>query len=213
MDSEYNNKGMYNGYNRNNKDREEFDYYATPPQEVYNILRFEPLKEGQIILEPCVGQGAMIQGIDQHLKDNRLDTKVKVFGTDLVDRGYKDDRVVYGLDFLDDNYPFGTKADVIVMNPPYSLVEEFTLKALKRANKVILLARTQFAESKSRYENIFSINPPSRIYLYVDRIACYKNGDFSKKQSSSQSYSWFVFQSNRLEKNTEFYWLRRYDKI
>ncbi|MEG1726152.1 MAG: hypothetical protein RR313_12250, partial [Anaerovoracaceae bacterium] len=68
-------------------------------------------------------------------------------------------------------------------------------------------------ESKSRYENIFVSNPPSRIYQYVDRIACYKNGDFSKKQSSAQSYSWFVFEPNRREKTTEFFWIRREDKI
>lgn len=211
--SGYDNKGQYNGYNKNNSDRAENDFYATPPSEVENILRFEPLVEGQVILEPCCGMGHMLMGIDSFLKNNRLETKVKVFGTDLVDRGLVDSRTVFGLDFLSDDYPFAQKADVIIMNPPYDMIEEFTLKALPRANKIIMLARTQFAESKSRYENIFQSNPPSRIYQYVDRIACYKNGDFSKKQSSAQSYSWFVFEPNRREKTTEFFWIRRADKL
>ncbi|MEG0775820.1 hypothetical protein, partial [Clostridium sp.] len=159
------------------------------------------------------GGGHMIMGIDSFLKANNLEDKVKVFGTDLVDRGFSDSRTVTGLDFLSDDYPFDKKADVIVMNPPYDLIEEFVLKSFGRANKIIMLARTQFAESKSRYENIFVSNPPSRIYQYVDRIACYKNGDFSKKQSSAQSYSWFVFEPNRREKTTEFFWIRREDKI
>ncbi|MEG0775627.1 hypothetical protein [Clostridium sp.] len=209
----YDNKGTYNGYNKNHAERAEDDYYATPPKEVENILRFEPLVEGNIVLEPCLGGGHMIMGIDSFLKANNLEDKVKVFGTDLVDRGFSDSRTVTGLDFLSDDYPFDKKADVIVMNPPYDLIEEFVLKSFGRANKIIMLARTQFAESKSRYENIFVSNPPSRIYQYVDRIACYKNGDFSKKQSSAQSYSWFIFEPNRREKTTEFFWIRREDKI
>ena len=209
----YDSVGGYNGYVRNNDERAEFDFYATPPEEVKNILRYEPLVEGNIVLEPCCGLGHMIQGIDSYLIDNNLETKVKVFGTDLVDRGLQDGRTVFGLDFLSDDYPFAKKADIIIMNPPYDKIEEFTLKAFKRANKITMLARTQFAESQSRYENIFKENPPSRIYQYVDRIACYKNGDFSKKQSSAQSYSWFVFEPNRREKTTEFFWIRRADKL
>ena len=158
----YDNKGQYNGYVRNNDERAEFDFYATPPEEVKNILRYEPLVEGNIVLEPCCGLGHMIQGIDSYLIDNNLETKVKVFGTDLVDRGLQDGRTVFGLDFLSDDYPFAKKAD---------------------------------------------------IYVYVDRIKCYKNGDFSKKQSSAQSYSWFVFEPNRREKTTEFFWIRRADKL
>lgn len=209
----YDSKGQYNGYNKNNSERADNDFYATPPEEVYNILRYEPIKEGQIVLEPCFGMGHMMMGIDRFLKENRLEQSVKVFGTDLIDRGSLDPRTVTGLDFLSDDYPFKDKADVIVMNPPYDLIEEFTLKALKISKKVIVLARTQFAESKTRYENIFQTNPPSRIYQYVDRIACYKNGDFSKKQSSAQSYSWFIFEPYRREKTTEFFWIRRYDKL
>ena len=209
----YDGVGGYNGYNKNNAERADNDFYATPPEEVENILRFEALAEGDVVLEPCCGMGHMIMGIDSHLKSNRLETKVKVFGTDLVDRGLVDPRTVSGLDYLSDDYPFAEKADVIIMNPPYDMIEEFTLKSFPRAKKIIMLARTQFAESKSRYENIFQSNPPSRIYQYVDRIACYKNGDFSKKQSSAQSYSWFIFEPNRREKNTEFFWIRRADKV
>lgn len=35
---QYTNKGLYNGYKKNSKEREELDYYATPPVEVTNIL-------------------------------------------------------------------------------------------------------------------------------------------------------------------------------
>ena len=35
---QYTNKGLYNAYKKNNKEREEKDYYSTPTEEVYNIL-------------------------------------------------------------------------------------------------------------------------------------------------------------------------------
>ena len=36
---QYSKKGMYAGYDKNNKERDALDYYATPPNEVYTILK------------------------------------------------------------------------------------------------------------------------------------------------------------------------------
>lgn len=211
--SGYDSVGGYNGYSKSNKEREENDFYATPPEEVRNILNTIGGEFGKI-LEPCCGAGHMIVPINQYLRDNSIDALV--LGTDLIDRGYSSPYVKYGeqFDFLSDSYPFQENIDTIIMNPPYSLIEEFTLKALKIAKgRVIMLARTQFSESQSRFLNIFVDNPPTDIYQYVDRIACYKNGDFSKKQSSAQSYSWFVWDCESKKKSTSFHWIRRADKI
>ena len=35
---QYNKQGLYCAYKKNNKEREELDYYATPTDEVFNIL-------------------------------------------------------------------------------------------------------------------------------------------------------------------------------
>ena len=35
---QYSKNGLYSGYKKNNKEREELDYYASPPAEVTNIL-------------------------------------------------------------------------------------------------------------------------------------------------------------------------------
>ena len=35
----YNKKGLYAAYDKNHKERQKEDYYATPPEEVDNILR------------------------------------------------------------------------------------------------------------------------------------------------------------------------------
>lgn len=212
----YDNKGGYSGYSKNNKDREENDYYATPPEEVLNILErlgFSGEELGNI-LEPSCGAGHMIMPINEYLL--KQDTKGVVVGTDIVDRGYKSPYVKYGeqFDFLSEGYPIKENIDTIIMNPPYSIIEDFTIRALDIANKkVIMLARTQFTESQTRFESIFLKTPPTDIYQYVDRIACYKNGDFSKKQSSAQSYSWFVWDKDKDENyGTKLHWLRRFDK-
>lgn len=61
---QYTNKGLYNGYKKNNSEREELDYYATPSCEVLNILEILKLDfDNKTILEPCCGEGHMIKGI------------------------------------------------------------------------------------------------------------------------------------------------------
>ena len=91
----------------------------------------------------------------------------------------------YGMeyDFLGDNYIFDT-ADVVIMNPPYSILEPFLIRALEVAKeKLIVLCRMQVLEGEGRYEKIFVDNPPTMIYQYVDRIQCWKNGE--KPEGSS----------------------------
>ena len=116
-------------------------------------------------------------------------------------------------DFLSDNYelPIDTQIDYIIMNPPYSTIEPFTIRALEIAEYgVLMLGRLQFLESKGRYENILKDNPPTDVYVYVDRIKCYKNGDENDNSSSAQAYAWYYWDLTK--KNQAFpqlHWIRR----
>lgn len=66
---QYNNKGLYNSYKKNNKEREVDDYYATPTLEVLNILETTCFDfTDKTILEPCCGGGHMVEGIEEYLK-------------------------------------------------------------------------------------------------------------------------------------------------
>lgn len=216
--SKYNKKGLYAGYKKNNKEREALDYYATPSEEVTNILKTLGIDFSNCnILEPCAGGGYMLKGIEDYLNDTNQ-KNVNIYATDLKDRGnvssfeYK-----YGdeYDFLLDNYDCGCEdIDYVIMNPPYATIEPFVIRALEIAKKgVILLGRLQFVEGQKRYETIFKETPISKIYAYVDRIACYKNGDFSLKPDSIQAYGWFYFDKEAQGKPTEFNWIRRVDKL
>ena len=220
---QYTNKGLYNKYDKNHKERDKLDYYATPTVEVINIL--EELKidfTGDTILEPCVGGGHMADGIDAYICTTAHDgielASIKTIGTDIRNRGYSNDfwELYYGpeYDFFSDNYPYDD-VDWIIMNPPYSVIEPFTIRALEIAKKgIIMLGRLQFLEGEGRFENILKFNPPTDVYVYVDRIQCWKDG-LKPEGSSAQAYAWFVWDR---EKNNEYlvepriHWIRRADK-
>ena len=212
----YNKKGMYNGYDKNHKEREALDYYSTPTEEVTNILNTLNINFiGKTILEPSAGGGHMLQGIKNYLTDNV--NNVTIIATDIQDRGCKDIEAGSAFDFLSDEYPYKDNIDYIIMNPPYSIIEPFVMRSLGIANKgILMLGRLQFLEGEKRFENILSEYPPTDIYVYVDRIACFKNGDISQKMSSAQAYAWFYWDIEKVNTtiyNSKIHWLRRADKI
>lgn len=214
---QYTNKGLYNAYDKNHKERDKLDYYATPTVEVENILDELNIDFiSQSVLEPCIGGGHMAEGIENYIYKNGYIEKVQLIGTDIRDRGYRNDiwDLEYGLDFFADDYPYD-EADWVIMNPPYGVIEPFTIRALDIAKKgVIMLGRLQFLEGEGRFEKILQYNPPTDVYVYVDRIQCWKDG-LKPDGSSAQAYAWFVW--NR-EKNNEYlveprvHWIRRADK-
>ena len=212
---QYTNKGLYNKYDKNHKERDKLDYYATPTVEVENILNELNIDFlNCTILEPCVGGGHMADGIDSYIinkyQDRPEDENVKVIGTDIRDRGYRNDiwELKYGLDFFADDYPYD-EADWIIMNPPYAVIEPFVIRALDIAKKgVVMLARLQFLEGSGRYENILKDNPPTDVYVYVDRIQCWKDG-VRPDGSSAQAYAWFVWDFNKKNLAPQIHWIRR----
>jgi hypothetical protein len=207
---QYTNKGLLNGYNKNNTEREELDYYATPAAEVVNIL--ETLDYDftfKTILEPCIGGGHMVAGIQSYLTEHGQKPD-KCYGTDYKDRGFRSNiwEIQYGLDTLADDYPYDS-VDVVIMNPPYSTIEPFLIRALDIAKDVVIvLCRTQVLEGASRYEKIFKDNPPTHIFSYVDRIQCWKGGK-KPTGSSAQMYSWLVWEKGSDSKLPTWHWIRR----
>lgn len=216
---QYNKKGMYSGYDKNNKEREALDYYATPPQEVTNILKTMGLEitTQDYVLDPACGGGHMMKGIIDYFP------KIQLVGTDIKDRTTQlikdlkentNSTYYYGkeYDFLSDEYPI-KECDYIIMNPPFSIIIPFVQHSLDIAKKgVLMFGRLQFLESVARYEKIFIDNPPTDIWVYVDRVACYKNGDFSTKPSSVQAYAWFYWDKEKIGQNTNLKFIRSYEK-
>lgn len=205
----YNKKGLYNGYDKNHKERDALDYYATPPKEVTNILNIMQLNlKNQSILEPCAGGGHMLEGILAY------EPEAKIIASDIQKRSSLT-TILTGkeFDFLSDEYPLAQNIDYIIMNPPYGVIEPFCMKALGVASKgVLMLGRLQFLEGQSRFNKIFNECPPTDVYVYIERINCFKNGDFNNPQASAQAYAWFYWDFTKLYTQTIMHWIHKEGK-
>lgn len=121
-----------------------------------------------------------------------VDHDYKVQSMDIVDRGYADTEVRDFLSTTQDDLNFSPD---IITNPPYALAKEFVEHALDISMdsvKVAMFLKIQFLESKKRYE-LFKKYPPKKIYVFVNRVNCGKNGVFGK-ESSAVCYAWFVWE-------------------
>lgn len=218
----YNKKGMYAGYDKNHKERNKLDYYSTPTEEVENILNVMNLDfKGKTILEPCAGGGHMAKGIENYCEKKNYHNWILI-GTDIQKRKSiydTDDFPLCGpeYDFLSDDYPYTKDINYIIMNPPFKLIEPFCMKALGIATQgVLMFGRIQFLEGIGRYEMINKNFPPTDVYVYVDRICCYPNGNTSEKPATIQCYAWFYWDINFVDKdtryNTSLHWIRKANK-
>lgn len=211
----YTKNGLYNSYDKNHKERDKLDYYATPTDETFNGLSAVDIHfaDTDTILEPSCGGGHMVAGIQKYLSS--INSKASLIATDIHDHPTIFDfehSTGDEYDFLSDDYPCGEGIDWIIMNPPYATIEPFTIRALEIAKKgVIMLGRLQFLEGAGRYETIFVEDPPTDVYIYVDRIQCWKGG-IKPTGSSAQAYAWFVWnKTDNMATEPRIHWLRRAD--
>lgn len=106
-------------------------------------------------------------------------------------------------DFL---WPTERRADFIITNPPFSLAENFALKALVRSNcGAALLVRTAFLEGIGRYERLFSLTPPSDILQFTQRVVMH-HGKLSQHGSTATAYCWVVWLKHT-SIDTRFHWI------
>lgn len=161
------------------KEREDFDFYPTPPDAIIDLLRRENF-EGSLF-EPACGDGAISKELKKYYPNSQ------VYSTDLIDRGYGDQT---GIDFLKYN---GEKFDNIVTNPPYGILTDFINKALDVARKkVAMLVRIQSLEGVSRFKSLYSKKMLETIYVFSRRVSMYANG-IKNGASGVASYVWLIF--------------------
>lgn len=164
-----------------NNQREENDFYPTPPNAVYELLKRENFK-GEI-WECACGDGA----ISKVLKDSGYE----VYSTDLIYRGYGEGNI----DFLKTN----RKTQNCITNPPYKYATEFVEKALESStDKVAMLMKIQFLEGVKRYE-MFQNTPLKKVCVFSKRLKIYKNG-IKMGNSTMMCFAWFIWEKGYTEK-------------
>jgi hypothetical protein len=187
MDMTYHLNGGFKPTMKRFADLDGPDYFPTPRWATHALADNE--KFTGPIWESACGNGAMSEVLALYGNS--------VASSDLYDRGYGE----AGIDFLDCN----RRAPNIVTNPPYNSAEGFVRSGLEKADrKFALLLRLAFLEGANRQRTIFSRCPPSRVWIFSERITFYP-ANAEQKGSGTTAYAWFVWDKDA-EARTELKW-------
>lgn len=189
MDATYNLRGGFKPTTKRFADLDGPDFFPTPRWATFALIENEKFTGD--IWECACGNGAMSRVLET--------TALPVLSTDLYERGYGE----AGHDFLKAQRTAGN----IITNPPYNCAEGFVAVGVKRARrKFALLLRLAFLEGANRANTIFAKMPPSRVWVFSERITFYPAGA-EVKGSGTTAYAWFVWDKDA-SSSTELRWFR-----
>lgn len=136
------------------------------------------------VWEPTCNRGYMVRPLQEWFRD------CNVHYSDVYD--YKDNRCVYRVfDYTAADWL--RRFDWVVMNPPFNMIEKFISRALTHTNKgVAVLGRIALLEGKSRYENLYSIRPPTFVAPFVERLPM-RRSRVDPDMTTASAYAWFVW--------------------
>lgn len=189
MDKTYNLNGGFKPTMKRFADLDGPDFFPTPAWATYALIDNERFSGGT--WECACGDGAMSVVLAGGCGP--------VDSSDLYDRGYGE----IGVDFLSATRRYPN----IVTNPPYNAAEGFIVSGLRNAEqKFALLLRLAFLESAHRANTIFHKTPPSRVWVFSERITFYPKGA-ERAGSGTTAYAWFVWDKDHVGP-TELAWFR-----
>lgn len=170
-------------------ERKPQDFYATPIDCVENFLDNYIGGVRGNILEPSAGNGNIITALRNKGIEGNI-TAIEIREEEKESLNMIADKVIID-NFLEWNTD--KKFDVIIGNPPYSLAKEFIEKCFKISNEntvIIMLLRTAFLESKSRFE-FWQEHPLTELHVLSKRPS------FINGKTDATSYSWFVWDNRK----------------
>lgn len=188
-DTTYNLNGGFKPTLKRFADLDGPDFFPTPRWATHALIDNEDFRGD--IWECACGNGAMSEVLKQ--------TGQNVYSSDLYDRGYGEAK----RDFLRPH----RVSENIITNPPYNCAEGFVLSGLSSAKKKFaLLLRLAFLEGSGRASGIFKSSPPSRVWVFSERITFYPDG-VTPKGSGTTAYAWFVWDKTA-SVGTELKWFQ-----
>lgn len=189
VDATYNLNGGFKPTAKRSADLDGPDFYPTPRWATFALIESERFHGD--IWECACGDGAMSEVL--------AETGNRVESSDLYDRGFGE----IGHDFLTTQRRHAN----IITNPPYNSAEGFVATAVERAErKFALLLRLAFLEGANRAKTIFHKHPPSRVWVFSERITFYLKGA-KAAGSGTTAYAWFVWDKDS-SGPTELAWFK-----
>lgn len=189
MDATYHLNGGFKPTMKRFADLDGPDFFPTPAWATHALIDNEEFVGD--IWESACGNGAMSEVLET--------TGNNVISSDLIDRGYGEG----DHDFLES----WRKTPNIITNPPYNAAEGFVHAGLQKANKKFaLLLRLAFLEGANRQRTIFTDAPPSRVWVFSERITFYPAGAV-QKGTGTTAYAWFVWDKDAAS-GTELKWFK-----
>lgn len=176
------------GRNKEGHERQEQDFYETPPWAVERLLdrigKFLPAEQW---LEPGAGGGLLIETVNRWMSDHGkglpLWTAVEI--REDIAWSAPPTKVIRG-DFLEVDLP-RKDFTVAITNPPYSLAVEFIARARKLADLTIMLLRVNFLASEKRHAWFRSGNLPDSMLVLPNRP------QFVHGRGDSTEYAWYIW--------------------
>lgn len=163
------------------------DHYPTPPEATRALLGVESFGGG--IWEPCAGSGEMAAV----LRESGYTVCATTIGQGRHDRDAPKHRVLGGLDFFQSK---DLAHPNIITNPPYRDAEKIISHALAFSPvKAAFLLNIKFLGSEGRMRGLFAERPPVRVWAFADRITMYPAGYDGPKQTTTETFAWFVWES------------------
>lgn len=155
--------------------RRELDFYPTPPEPTIALLRWwgDGLPSDQTVWEPCAGDGAIVDVVEQHGR--------QVVASDVVDRG----RGYPTRDYFD----FKSRAAPnIITNPPFSRAADFILHAADlNVQRMALLLKSHFWQAAKRMK-VWRRWRPNWVLPLTWRV------DFTGGGQATMDCAWFVWE-------------------
>lgn len=170
------------------EEADSLDFFPTPPWATRALME-KVLSESYwfgvntTCWEPACGEGHMSKVLKEYFSE--------VISTDIANYGYGG-----RMDFL--GHPGETLgADWIITNPPFNLAERFA--ARRNGCSMALLVRTAWLEGSGRYERLFSVDPPSIVAQFTERVTMVKGKLAGKGVSSATAYCWVVWAQEKAQ--------------
>lgn len=164
-------------------------YWPTPPWATRALFAYVMplLRVGRLdsVWEPAAGEGHMAKVLADHFQ--------RVIVSDVFSYDYVLDHGDH-YDFLDTEAPwFPAAADWVITNPPFSVGDEMTLRALHWARVgVAMFHRLQWWEGGERHDSLFAKHPPTLMAIFAGRVNIVP-GRLDPNGSSARAYAWTVW--------------------